>query len=197
MCISGTRKGAQTDPGSFRDWSNRVLVDESVIYRGLMANAFKDWEHLSATHLFKRFTDSGKLIPTRQLESAPLTTERTEFISWLQHERIPFISYAYEWPFGMLKDAALLQLELLLAALDEDMTLKDGSPYNVQWLGAHPVFIDIPSFTRDGADGPWPGYSQFCQLFLYPLLLTAYKRIPFQPWLKGSLEGIGPAVAGD
>jgi len=195
MGISGTGKGARTDPGSFRDWSNRVLVGESVIYRGLMANACKDWKHLSATHLFQRFTASGKLIPTRVLNSPPFTTEQTEFTSWLQHERIPFISYAYEWPFGMLKDAALLQLELLLAALDEDMTLKDGSPYNVQWLGARPVFIDIPSFTRDGADGPWPGYLQFCQLFLYPLMLTAYKRIPFQPWLKGSLEGIEPAVA--
>ncbi len=37
------------------------------------------------------------------------------------HERIPFVSYPYEWTFSMLKDAALLQLDLLLAALDEDL----------------------------------------------------------------------------
>ena len=30
----------------------------------------------------------------------------------LKHERIPFVSYPYEWPFSMLKDAALLQLDL-------------------------------------------------------------------------------------
>ena len=30
----------------------------------------------------------------------------------LRHERIPFVSYPYEWPFAMLRDAALLQLDL-------------------------------------------------------------------------------------
>ena len=56
----------------------------------------------------------------------------------LRHERIPFVSYPYEWPFGMLNDAALLQLDLLLAALDEDLMLKDSSPYNVMLRGAQP-----------------------------------------------------------
>jgi len=36
----------------------------------------------------------------------------------------------------MLRDAALLELDLLLAALGEDLILKDASPYNVQWRGA-------------------------------------------------------------
>ena len=56
----------------------------------------------------------------------------------LKHERIPFVSYPYEWPFSMLKDAALLQLDLTLAALEEDMILKDSTPYNVQFRGAQP-----------------------------------------------------------
>ena len=30
-------------------------------------------------------------------------------------------------------------------------------------------------------------------LFLYPLMLQAYRGVPFQPWLRGSLEGIAPA----
>ena len=46
----------------------------------------------------------------------------------LAHEPIPFVSYPYEWPFGMLKDAALLQLELMQAALERDLILKDSSP---------------------------------------------------------------------
>jgi len=36
----------------------------------------------------------------------------------LEHERIPFVSYRYEWTFSMLRDAALVHLDLLLAALD-------------------------------------------------------------------------------
>jgi hypothetical protein len=110
----------------------------------------------------------------------------------LKHQPIPFISYPYEWSFGMLQDAALLQLQLLLAALEEQMTLKDASPFNVRWRGAQPLFIDIPSFERLPPGEPWVGYRQFCQLFLYPLFLQAYKDIPFQPWLRGSLGGIEP-----
>ena len=92
----------------------------------------------------------------------------------------------------MLKDAALLQLELLQDALAEGMILKDASSFNVQWIGSRPIFIDIPSFTRLVPGEPWVGYRQFCQLFLFPLFLQAYKDSPFQPWLRGSLDGISP-----
>jgi SAM-dependent methyltransferase len=105
---------------------------------------------------------------------------------------IPFVSYPFEWSFGMLRDAALLSLDLLDAALAEDFTLKDGTAYNVQWRGTQPVLIDVISLERHVAGQPWAGYRQFCQTFLYPLLLQAYKHVPFQPWLRGRLEGISP-----
>ena len=92
----------------------------------------------------------------------------------------------------MLRDAALLQLELLAAALAEGMTLKDATPFNVQWIGCRPVFIDLLSFRRRQPGEPWVGYRQFCELFLYPLLLEAYKGVPFQPWLRGRIDGIPP-----
>jgi hypothetical protein len=106
---------------------------------------------------------------------------------------VPFITYPYEWPFGMLRAAALLQLELLLQALDEGFTLKDASPYNVQWRGVRPLFIDVGSFERRSEGEPWVAYLQFCQLFLYPLLLTAYRDVRHHAWLRGSLEGISPS----
>ena len=73
--------------------------------------------------------------------------------------------------------------------------LKDGSPYNVQWHGSEPVFVDVGSFERLRDGEPWAGYRQFCTLFLYPLMLQAYRGIAPQPWLRGSLEGIEPAEA--
>ena len=103
---------------------------------------------------------------------------------------MPFVSYPYEWTFGMLKDAALLHLELMRDALADDMILKDASPYNVQWRGAQPVFIDIPSFEPLARGEPWVGYRQFCELFLYPLMLGAYKGMDFRPWLRGRIDGI-------
>jgi hypothetical protein len=72
------------------------------------------------------------------------------------------------------------------------MILKDSSPYNVQWRGARPVFVDVGSFEQLREGEPWAGYRQFCMLFLYPLLLQAWKGLPFQPWLRGRIEGISP-----
>jgi ribosomal protein L11 methylase PrmA len=111
----------------------------------------------------------------------------------LRHERIPFVSYPYEWPFSMLKRAGLLQLDLLVDALGAGLVLKDATPYNVQWIGSRPVFIDVGSFERYREGTAWEGYRQFCQLQLYPLMLAAWKNVPFQPWLRGSLDGIAPA----
>ena len=87
-----------------------------------------------------------------------------------------------------------MQLDLLLAALDHDLVLKDSTPYNVQFKGARPVFVDVGSFERIREGEPWVGYRQFCMLYLYPLLLQAVKDVPFHPWLRGSIDGITPAA---
>lgn len=108
----------------------------------------------------------------------------------VEHARVPFVSYPYEWPFGMLKDAALLHLSLMREALGADMILKDSSAYNIQWFGVRPTFIDIPSFEPLRPGEPWVGYRQFCELFLYPLMLQAYRGVDFRPLLRGRLDGI-------
>ena len=38
----------------------------------------------------------------------------------LEHDRIPFISYPYEWTFEMLRDAAVLHLEVPSVTEDLD-----------------------------------------------------------------------------
>jgi hypothetical protein len=57
------------------------------------------------------------------------------------------------------------------------------------------VFIDVGSFERLRPDEPGAGYRQFCMLFLYPLMLQAYKDLPFHAALRGSLDGIAPQDA--
>lgn len=186
---------ARLDPASFRDRSARVFYRDGQVLRGLNAQALANWDRLSSTRFFARFTETGALVGTERLPDAANATGSSGTTGWaafLRHERLPFVSYPYEWCFGMLKDAALLQLDLLLAAVDEGMILKDATAFNVQWRGARPVFIDVASFEPLAAGQPWPGYRQFCRTFLYPLLLQAYRGVPFQPWLRGTLEGIHP-----
>jgi hypothetical protein len=175
----------RADAGSFRDPESRVLHgDDGEIYRSLSAQAVQDFEALEASSLYERAQADGRLIGTRRAGDG-----------LLRHERIAFVSHPYEWTFGMLRAAALLQLDLLDDALAEGLTLKDATPYNVQFRGGRPVFIDVGSFARLRPGEPWAGYRQFCTLFLYPLMLTAYRGVSFQPWLRGSLEGIEPADA--
>ncbi len=178
------------DAGSFRDREGRVVYSGDRVLRALSPRALDAWETLAATAFFERLSDAGKVVATHRVEM-PEELAAEGWVATLEHRRIAFVSYPYEWSFGMLRDAALLQLELLRLALDDDMILKDASSYNVQWQGTHPVFIDIASFETWIDGDPWAGYLQFCQLYLYPLLLTAYLDVGFHPWLRGSLDGIG------
>ena len=181
------------DPGSFRDPDTRVFRHDGAIFRCLTSRALEDWNRLAASEAYGRLTREGSLVATERVEDASaLPRLDAKWAGVLKHETVPFISYPYEWPFRMLKDAALLQLDVTLTALDDGMTLKDATPYNIQWFGTTPRFIDLGSFTPYEPGEPWAGYRQFCQQFLYPLFLQAYKDVPFHPWLRGSLEGIEP-----
>src|SRR5438477_382374 len=60
-------------------------------------------------------------------------------------KQIPTISYPYEWCFSQLKAAALLVIDLQELALSKDMSLKDATAYNVQFLDGRPVLIDTSS----------------------------------------------------
>jgi hypothetical protein len=185
---------AQLEPGSFRDPDSRVFYAGDSVLRVLSEQGRKDWEDLASSALFAEATAAGQIVATEMTdgEAGIEGVLESRGAAVLRHELIPFVSYAYEWPFGMLKDAALLQLHLLRRALAEGLILKDSSPYNVQWRGSQPVFIDVGSFERLRAGEPWAGYRQFCMLFLYPLMMRAYKGVSFRPWLRGSLDGIAP-----
>ncbi|MGH2844841.1 MAG: methyltransferase [Thermoleophilaceae bacterium] len=188
---SETTPSTQLEPGSFRDPESRVFYAGDEVYRALSPDGLSDFEALQASGLL----EDQRIVATQRAEDTAALRGLLahEPAAVLRHERIPFVSYPYEWTFSMLKDAALLQLDLLLAALDHDLVLKDATPYNVQFKGAKPVFVDVGSFERLREGEPWVGYRQFCMLYLYPLLLCAVKDVPFHPWLRGSIDGITPA----
>ncbi|MDE2293132.1 MAG: methyltransferase [Elusimicrobia bacterium] len=177
------------DGGSFRDPDSRVFLRDGHVLRGLSARGTEEYRAVAKARFFKKAVEEGRVVRSE---------ERGGEGSWdlvLLHERIPFLSYPYEWGFGMLRDAALLTLDLQLEALAEGFTLKDGSAYNVQFVGPRAVFIDVGSFERLRPGSVWAGYRQFCEHFLYPLMLRAYRGVDPSPWLRGRLDGIPAADA--
>jgi len=183
------------EPASFRDPASTVFYLDGRVLRGLSDDGAAEYRALAATRFFKRALEAGEIVATTPLApgSLPGQASRSAWPLILEHERVPLVSYPYEWTFSMLKAAALLHLDLLERALAEGLTTKDGYAYNLQFLGARPVFIDVGSFERVRPGEPWAGYRQFCQTLLYPLLLTAHKGVRFQPWLRGAVQGIPPA----
>ena len=189
--------------GSFKDPSGRVyLVGDGAgprrVVRGLTAAATATVERLLDDPFFTRLLADGDVVDTRFLDlddPVAAAVRQHGWASTVEHEAVDFLTWPYEWPFSMLKDAALLQLRLLETSLRAGWAVKDATPFNIQWIGNRPVFIDIPSFVPREAGEYWQGHRQFCSLYLIPLMLTAHLGIPFQPLLRSSLEGIPPEEA--
>lgn len=131
----------------------------------------------------RQLVDSGKVVRTLHVPGSnvenlePLPKEvalelQTDF-HVVEHERVWFASYPYEWPPEMLYAAGELTLELAQTMLDDSFGLKDATPYNVLFSGTKPVFVDVLSFEkRTPGDPRWLPYGQFVRMFLLPLLMS-------------------------
>jgi SAM-dependent methyltransferase len=186
------------DSGSFRDRDGRIYLHDDRVFRGISEGALESLRKLESTKFYNKFLQQESLVSSELLstENVPLPAEiKDQWAGFIEHGCIAVISYPYEWTFGMLRDAALLQLDLVEAAILEGMTLKDATPYNIQFDGGKPVFIDIASFEPLPDGAPWAGYRQFCEMFLFPLMLQAYKGIHFQGMMRSSIDGIDVQTA--
>jgi ribosomal protein L11 methylase PrmA len=175
------------DQGSFRDPAGYVAHYDGRIFRVLREDAFGGFERLKSSGLLAELFARKWLVPT-ELSLEPALSGLSDRV--LEHQPIAFISYPYEWPFELLKRAALFHLDLHLLALEFGFTLTDASAYNVQFVGTDPIFIDPLSLVPYEDGQLWLGRRQFCEQFLNPLLLTALLKIPFNAWYRGSIEGI-------
>ena len=181
---------AVVDPGSFRDPGGHVFHSGDKVYRTVNRCAADDFERVEASGVMDELVSRGWCLPATKVDPGDLgqTMDRPSYV--LEHPKIPFISYPYEWPFRALKAAALLHLDIQLLALGHDVALSDASAYNIQFRGARPIFIDRLSFVpyRDG--DIWIGHRQFCEQFLNPLLLRAVLGVAHNAWYRGAQEGI-------
>ena len=178
--------------GSFRDRSGRIFHCNGQIYRVLGPDGFKDWSAVEHKAFVQSAMNSGTLVRTERVLAVTAPKSQFDSAAVLKHKTVPVITWPFEWSFSMLRAAALLTLDLLNEALRDDAILKDATPYNVQFVGSCPTFIDTSSIVPLQHGQIWDGYRQFCQMFLYPLMLRSWKNVDFQPWLRGSLEGISP-----
>jgi hypothetical protein len=173
---------------SFRDPGGFVYLRGGVLYRQVN-RVFQDrFEAFLGSGLYDELVRQRLLVSHRRV---PLDLAASpDAVAVLEPERVPFISYPYEWSFGQLRDAALLTLELQERALVRGFTLRDASAYNVQFQGGRPVMIDTLSFEPRAEGAPWNAYGQFCQHFLVPLALMSQVDVRLGALQRGFLDGI-------
>lgn len=176
--------------GSFRDPSGHVHDLNGRILRTVTDHAAAEYEALRDSGLLRSMVDLGWLIASDEVGRDALGTADEAVRHVVEHPRIPHVSFPYEWPFSLLRDAALHHLDMHMAALDKGATLSDASAYNIQFRGPKPIFIDLLSLRRYREGEYWAAHRQFCEQFLNPLLLRALLGIAHNSWFRGTLEGI-------
>jgi ribosomal protein L11 methylase PrmA len=173
---------------SFRDPSGFMFTRDGVLYRQVNQSYREEYTQLMESGLYAKLTKAGLLIPHVETEVQPADSALAYVV--IQPERVPFITYPYEWSFGMLKAAAQVTLAIQKRALKAGMTLKDASAYNIQWVHGKATLIDSLSFDIYREGEPWVAYRQFCQHFLAPLALMAYTDIRLNQLLKVYIDGV-------
>ena len=184
-----------TDPGSFRDPSGRVVYYNGEVYRSVDDEGMKLFRDMEQKGSLNLLAEKGYIVGTEIIDdNDPVCSILKEQVPgskhFLHHDRIPLITYPYEWSFSMLAECAKLQIRLQLELINKGYSLKDATAFNLQFSGCRPVFIDIPSIERLEVRDVWIAYGQFCQMFLFPLLLKYYKHIGMKNIFLAGINGI-------
>jgi hypothetical protein len=173
---------------SFRDPSGFLFTRDDVLYRQVNQLYKSEYTRLMETGLYEKLVRASLLIPHTEIDLQP--ADPSTAFKVIQPERIPFISYPYEWAFSQLKDAALATLSLQKRALKAGMALKDASAYNIQFRNGKATLIDTLSFETYQEGMPWVAYRQFCQHFLAPLALMAHVDVRLSQLLRVYIDGV-------
>lgn len=182
---------ALANPGSFRDPGSRIYEAGERIYRVVAGRGAPDYEAARDSGVLAKLIAAGYFVSSDE-RPADRVGAVQDCAYVLEHQRIPFVSYPYEWPFALLKRAALFHLDLQLEALEQGFTLSDATAYNIQFQGTTPISIDHLSLRPYLEGEVWAGHRQFCMQFLNPLILWSRKGVSPNSWFRGSLEGIAP-----
>jgi hypothetical protein len=179
----GTSQGIAT----FRDPAGTLRIQGEHVLRTVNPRYAAESLRFLQSDLARRWMDQGHLVASEVLsaeEDQPLL---------LEHPRVFFPSYPWEWTPGQWIAAGELTLELCTQLLHQGWILKDATPLNILFDGARPVFVDLLSIERRDPGSPlWLAYGQFARTFLLPLAAYKYLGWPLAATLNRR-DGYEPA----
>ena len=171
---------------TFRDPAGSVRIVGDRVLRGVRPERAQAALGFLRSEAAREWVVLGRLIETRFIpgENGDLT---------LEHPRVFFPSYPWEWTPSAWIAAADLTLDLCEGLLAQGLILKDATPLNVLFRGVEPVFVDVLSVDRRDAASPlWLAYGQFVRTFLLPLAAYQYLGWPLVASIE-KRDGYEPA----
>ena len=172
-------------PHSFADSAGRLFAWKGELYRGIKAESARFFSELLNNGVIQSLIEAGLLVETEQ---SNLSADGFEMV--VHHKRVPFVSYPNEWCADMLKDAALLMLDLEIELTKRGLELKDGHPWNILFDGCKPVYVDLTSIQPARDKAVWSAYDEYCRFCYYPLILMCYGQERIARCLVSEYDGV-------
>ncbi|WP_408598201.1 class I SAM-dependent methyltransferase [Limnohabitans sp.] len=139
-------------------------------------------EHVLITGVAQNWVQNNFLLPFEWLNA-----------DTLRSPRLRFITNPDEWSNAQLYDAAVLTLNMLSLANNNNADLKDASAWNIVYKGCRPYFCDHTSFQMLKYKTWWAG-GQFVRHFISPLWLASETGLNSNDLFKISRDGADPEL---
>lgn len=153
--------------GNRRDQYGQLFVHEGRLLRGIRAGHAEFYGGLLALPAIREAIANGLLIGAQKVDA---TLDHYPLV--IEHPRIPFVTYPFEWTPSMFKAATLCLLRLNQHLMRHGLCLNDGHPWNILFKGPHPIFVDFTSIVAL-CGGRWEAAAEFEIWCIRPLELMA------------------------
>ena len=171
------------------DNNGRTFVYKDRLFRAILWKSADLFHFLFEAGILRTLMEKGLVVETRMTDHVV-----DGYAMVVEHERLPFVSYPYEWSFSMLKDAGLLVVEIAKILDSWNLSLADTHPWNILFDGTKPIWVDIGSIIGRANQAGRAVRSEFDSHYTAPLrlqhnqhLLRVIKRLQ-----QDELSGISP-----
>lgn len=150
------------------DQVGKILFYNNRVFRAINHDYVDQVKDMFDSGLIEEITDK-KLFPKTWISDISIDG----YSLVIEHEKIDYWNYPYEWSFDMLKDAGLLILQLNKIANRYGYELMDSHSSNVVFNMNKPQYTDLGSFAKwdKNKDTSWKSYTIFYNHFYIPLYL--------------------------
>lgn len=185
-----------TPLGMGRDHQADLFAAGDTVLRAVRPGSTPLFEKLLEHPAVRRAIDDRLLVPARR---APRGIRGCGLV--IEHPRIPFTTYPFEWTPSMFKAASLCVLRLNLRLMEHGFCLMDAHPWNICFDGTNPLFVDFTSIVELPAEAKWERARDFELNCLHPLelmekgyptLARALLRDPVAPFAENVSRALLP-----